>query len=364
MAFPPTIEILLFLFEQVTFISGAVLMYRTFARYRFTSHLYMAGAFLLLSASSATRLITSTTNPTDLDTAETLWSGQNFFLILGIIMIFYSFFYFQYNRLPGRANIASILGGATLMAYINRDWFVVTYDPSTGMFTASYSPIVNVFVIPLIALFIIVFLLPIVTKIRLAKDPRTKKDSASLLIVLLFLLTWAAMSAFTSLPIVRETRPFFFAAGWLIWVLLTVRRPMNLIFTKRRFEKLLVMTDAGYPILLYDFETSTLEDPSLFSALFSALQTALSDLLKADTSLRSIYYENKVVSIEKRSAVSVFGIGDEPDTALDTALRVFANALFDTYPILKTTDGSLPSIDLNPGTIEQIVTQSFSSVIF
>ncbi|MHA1771047.1 MAG: hypothetical protein ACTSYL_03135 [Candidatus Thorarchaeota archaeon] len=339
-------------------------MYRTYSRFRFASHLYMIGAFLLLSISSATRLITSTIDPTALDTAELFWSAANFFLISGIIFIFYSFFYFQYNRLPGRANIASILGGATLMTYINRDWFVVTYDSNTGMFTASYASIVNFLVIPLIVLFIIVFLLPIVTKIRLAKNRRAKMDAASLLIVLLFLLTWAAMSAFTSSPIVRETRPFFFAAGWFVWILLTVRRPLNLIFTKRRFEKLLVMTDAGYPILMYDFETATLEDPSLFSALFSALQTALSDLLKADTTLRSIYYENKVVSIEKRAAVSFFGIGDEPDTALEVALRAFANNLFEIYPVLRTTDGALPNLNLDSKIIEQIVAQSFSNVIF
>ncbi|MCF2137846.1 MAG: hypothetical protein K9W43_11500 [Candidatus Thorarchaeota archaeon] len=323
MAVPPPIELILFIFEQVTFISGAVLMYRTYSRYEFASHLYMIGAFLLLSFSSAMRLITSTIDPTALETAELSWSAANFFLISGIIFIFYSFFYFQYNQLPGRANIASILGGATLMAYINRDWFTVSYDSSTGMFTASYSPVVNFLVIPLIVLFIIVFLLPIVTKIRLAKNRKAKADAASLLIVLIFLLTWAAMSAFTSSPIVREFRPFFFAAGWTVWILLTFRRPLNLIFTQRRFEKLLVMTDAGYPVLMYDFKTTTLEDPSLFSALFTALQTALSDLLKADTTLRSIYYENKVVSIEKRASVSIFGIGDEPDTALMVALRAF-----------------------------------------
>ncbi len=364
MAIPPLIEIILFVFEQVTFVSGAVLMYRTYLRYRFPSHAYMSVAFLLFSISSIGRLITSTIEPGDLAVAEIFWSIMNIFLISGILAVFYSFFYFHHNRLPDVANIASLIGGATILAYANVDWFEVSYDSEMGMFTSSYSPIVNILTLPLISLFIIIFLYPIVTKIRFAKTKRAKMEPASILIVFVLLLTWAAMSGVTVSLAVRISRPFFFAGAWLIWIILTVRNPLNLIYTTQRFEKLLVMTDSGYPVLLYDFEASALEDPSLFSALFAALQTALGDLLKADTSLRSIYYENKVVCIEKRPPISIFGIGDEPDTALEAALRAFANNLLDAHPILKTTDGTIPVLTLDPDLIQSIITESFSSVIF
>ena len=364
MVAPPLVALGLFVFEQLVFVTGTAFMLRIYSRYGFESHGYMALSFFLWMLSSGSRLATNMLEPSDIATAETLWAFMNLFLLLGILTTFYSFFYFQYNRLPARANVASTLGGATILAYSNPDWYAVAYDSNAGMFTASYSPIVSVLAVPLILFFIGVFLLPIVTKMRLAKSRETRLESGSLLVVLSFLLVWAALSLASGVEIIRTIRPFFFAGGWMVWIALTARRPLILIFTQRRFQKILVMTDAGYPVILYNFETGTLEDPALFSALFSALQTAMTDLLKTDTELRSIYYENRVVSIAKRGTVRFLGIGDEPDTALEAALRDFADRLISIYPALLTDDGTAVVGVIDNAAVEKLIHDSFDEVMF
>ncbi len=359
-----TIGIILYFFEQMAFISGASLMWSIYRRYRFASHGYMVLSFISWIISSSSRMMLNSMEIIDALLQQAFWIMMNFFLVIGIITTFYSFFYFQYNRMPARANIASLLGGATLLAFCNPDWFELSYISDLGIFIATYDSRINLFAGPLILLFVIVFLLPIYTKYRLATTKEIKHESLSLLIVLSFLLLWAAMSAISSITLVQIIRPFFFAAGWIVWVVLTKRRPLNLIFTQRRFEKVLVMTDSGYPILLYDFETHELDDPSLFSALFSALQSMMKDLMSSSAALKSIYYENKVVTVEKRNEIIFLGIGDEPDTALTVALQVFADNILEKYKTLVSSDGSV-IVDLNDDDeIREIIARSFERVIF
>ncbi len=105
-------------------------------------------------------------------------------------------------------------------------------------------------------------------------------------------------------------------------------------------------------------------DPALFSALFSALQTAMSDLLKTKTRLRSIYYENKVVTVEKRGKVNFMAIGDEPDTAIEAALRKFADLLMAEYPGMQTVDGALTPRSLDEGRVMTMIGESFGRVMF
>ncbi len=365
MIIPSTVALVLFLFEQVVFVSGAVLMWRIYQKYRFPSHGYMQLSFVLWMLSSLSRiLLNATEQAAPVQQANFLWAAMNFFLILGIITTFYSFFYFQYNRLPARSNIASIMGGATLLAFSNPDWFHISYLADVEIYIASYDSVVSLIAGPLILLFIIVFLLPILTKVRLAKTRKVQYESLSLLIVPSFLLLWAATNSISSIAIVQTIRPFFFAAGWGVWIVLTTRRPLNLIFTKRKFEKILVMTDSGYPVLLYDLNTEELSDPALFSALFSALQSMMNDLLDSITSLKSIYYANKVVSIERRKHIVFLGIGDEPDTALLIALQVFSDNLLASYQDLVSPDGTV-AVDLkNDAEIKEIIGTSFEKVIF
>ncbi len=361
---PSIVASTLFVLEQLTFLGGASLMWRIYRRYRFPSYSYMFLTFLLWSISSAVRLVLNVTNPMETTVHVILWIIMNFNVVLGIITTFYSFFYFHYNKLPGRANIASILGGATLLAFCNPEWFQVSYLAEAGIYIAKYAPVVNLFAVPLIVLFIIVFLLPIVTKYRLAKTKKTKQETMSLLIVLTFLLIWAALPALSSIAIVQVIRPYSFAGGWIVWIILTKRRPLTLIFTQRKFEKILVMTDSGYPVLLYDFATGELGNPDLFSALFSALQSMMKNLISSSESLRFIYYENRVVSIERRTPVIFLGIGDEPDTALLVALRVFADNLLEVYGSLVAPDGAVIVRIEDEAKIREVISRSFEKVIF
>ncbi len=359
---PPPTATVLFTFEQVTFWAGALLMLRTYRRYGFEAYRYMALSFGLWAVSSSFRLLANMFESNEMNTVTTLWQVMNLFLILGIVTTFYSFFYYQHNRLPARTNIASLLGGGTIVAYCNPDWFSVSRDLQAQIYAASYSPVVNLFAVPLIVLFILVFLRPIFRKFRRASSEEGRKEALSLLLVLSFLLGWAAASGLTGIPLVRIARPFLFVAGWMVWIVLTSRRPLTLIFSERSFDKVLVMTSAGYPILLYDFQEKRFEDPSLFSALFSALETAMSNLIETQSELQSIYYENKVITIEKRADVFFFGIGDEPDTALEAALRVFADLLLQYHSFSVEEDGAVFALDLDEDVVTEIVEQSFGSV--
>ncbi len=217
MQLPSSPVIVLFVFEQATFITGALFTYRTWTRYRFASHRYMTLTFVMWAMSSLGRLLTNALAGDIPAMSEMGWIFMNMFLLFGILTTFYSFFYFQYNHLPARANVASALGGATVLAYCNPDWFEVSRDPVSGMLTATYQPVVSLFAVPLIILFVVVFLLPIVTKMRLTSNPSTRRESATLLAVLSFLLAWAALAAASAVPLIRLVRPFLFAAGWCVW---------------------------------------------------------------------------------------------------------------------------------------------------
>ncbi|MHA1417159.1 MAG: hypothetical protein ACTSRR_13015, partial [Candidatus Heimdallarchaeaceae archaeon] len=93
----------LFLFEQLTFITSSIILFRTYKQTRFLSHFLLGTSYLLWVFNSIGRFITSFYKENVIIFNNTrlislIWIIVNCLLILGMIFVFYSFIYFKTNR--------------------------------------------------------------------------------------------------------------------------------------------------------------------------------------------------------------------------------------------------------------------------
>ncbi|MFX1475037.1 MAG: hypothetical protein ACFFCO_06160 [Promethearchaeota archaeon] len=349
---PSIFALIQFVFEVGVFLPSALLMFKRYRTYRFPAFQYMAIGFAAFLANSVLRLVCNFFAPGSDAFIKILWQWLNFFLVGGIMMLYYSFFSFQERKLPAWVNLVSILGGCVMCAFINLDWMTVQYDTAFSVWNVAYASVVNVFVIPLIIVFVIAFIWPTLSKFRGSKHPKVRRSTAILLMIFPILLLWGLLSGFTANPAIRFIRPFIFTFCWIIWSLNIWRRPLDMVFTDARFERLLVMTGTGLPILLYDFKENALEDPTLISGLFGALTTALEKAIDIAAPLQSIIYQDRLVAVERAGSLVLCGIGDEPDTALMVGLRAFGEGFLERFPQYRDPDRDIGKV--TPPSLEEI----------
>jgi len=100
----------LFLFEQLTFITSSFILFKTYRQTNFLSHFLLGMSYVFWAFDSVGQFITSffTQNLVIFDNVyliSSIWSFFNCLLILGMILVFYSFIYFKTNKLHGDQGI-------------------------------------------------------------------------------------------------------------------------------------------------------------------------------------------------------------------------------------------------------------------
>lgn len=155
----------LFLFEQLTFITSSFILFKTYKQTHFLSHFLLGMSYVFWAFDSVGRFITSffTKNLVIFDNfylISSIWSFFNCLLILGMILVFYSFIYFKTNRLHPVVNIVSFLGGALFLAFILPDFTELSYSETLGAWTAKYSIWIPALTAPMLlfSLFLLFFL--------------------------------------------------------------------------------------------------------------------------------------------------------------------------------------------------------------
>ncbi|MFX0113100.1 MAG: hypothetical protein ACFFB3_00990 [Candidatus Hodarchaeota archaeon] len=332
MPFPP-IPIILVIVQAIGFCSAIILMMSVYLRHRFLSHLLLALAFTGMLFFAILRFFVNFVEENE-DLARASWQVQNVFLILGILLIFWAFIYFQHHEFPFYTNLVSLWGGATILVYTLPDFTKMEFDELFG-WNATYDPLVSVFAAPLIIFFIFAFIRPIIAKMKSSANPKVRKTGYLLIVSFSGSLLWGLLSAFTIIPMIRVFRAFILPLAWLLWAWVTWRNPLSLIFTDAKMNKILIATEAGVPVLYYDFKKRCSEDATVATGILTALTSSLSEVLspaQTQDSLSSIRYQEQVVAVRSiKEGFLFFGFSQVEDPGLSSAFSVFIQQFVEIY---------------------------------
>ncbi|UJG41222.1 MAG: hypothetical protein K9W45_01860 [Candidatus Heimdallarchaeum aukensis] len=357
----------LFLFEQLTFITSSIILFRTYKQTRFLSHFLLGTSYLLWVFNSIGRFITSffSENVIIFDNTRLIsliWIIVNCLLILGMIFVFYSFIYFKTNRLHPIINIVSFLGGALFLAFIIPDFTELTYSEQLGAWSAKYSIWISVLVIPMLLFFIFSFILPISTKIVRTTDKDIRKQLFVQIVGLIIVIIWAFFAGFTSNAVLRAVRPFLMATGWFIWSLTLIMDPFNIMISNAKISQLLITTTSGLPIYYDDFTFDEKEVKSeisadLASGLISGVTQALEQIMERKSELNTVVYKDKVIGTTAVGYLQAYIFGERFDKTLETVLNVLLREIQDNPALALKITPNFVDLDGASGKILKLIVE-------
>ncbi|MHA1115372.1 MAG: hypothetical protein ACTSPJ_04300 [Candidatus Heimdallarchaeaceae archaeon] len=357
----------LFLFEQLTFITSSIILFRTYKQTRFLSHFLLGTSYLLWVFNSIGRFITSFYKENVIIFNNTrlislIWIIVNCLLILGMIFVFYSFIYFKTNRLHPIINIVSFLGGALFFAFIMPDFTELTYSEQLGAWSAKYSIWISVLVVPMLLFFIVSFILPISTKLIRTKDKDIRKQLFVQIVGLIIVIVWAFFAGFTSNAILRAIRPFLMATGWFIWSSTLIIDPFNIMISNAKISQLLITTTSGLPIYYDDFTFDEKEVKSeisadLASGLISGVTQALEQIMERKSELNTVVYKDKVIGTTAVGYLQAYIFGERFDKTLETVLNVLLREIQDNPALALKITPNFVDLDGASGKILKLIVE-------
>ncbi|UJG44027.1 MAG: hypothetical protein K9W46_02320 [Candidatus Heimdallarchaeum endolithica] len=355
----------LFLFEQLTFITSSIILFRTYKQTRFLSHFLLGTSYLLWIFNSIGRFITSFFSENVIIFNNTrlislIWIIVNCLLILGMIFVFYSFIYFKTNRLHPIINIVSFLGGALFLAFIIPDFTEIAYSEQLGAWSAKYNIWISVLVVPMLLFFIFSFILPIYTKLIRTTDKDIRKQLFVQIVGLIIVIVWAFFAGFTNNAVLRAVRPFLMAAGWFIWSLTLIMDPFNIMISNAKISQLLITTTSGLPIYYDDFTFDEKEvkneiSADLASGLISGVTQALEQIMERKSELNTVVYKDKVIGTTTIGYLQAYIFGERFDKALKTVLNVLLREIQDNPALALKITPNFVDLDGASGKILKLI---------
>ena len=305
---------LVILFYIVT-IAVSTVVYR---KYRYVGHLWLVLSFSLFFLGYLSR-------PALLifpdDQSFLIWTVGNILLMGGILGIILVSLISQYDRLPFRSHLISALVGIIMGLLASRSNVTITYD-ANGI-NAKYTPIVGIFSLLLLILFISYILRPLVIKLRSDFSIIKKSHVILLLIAYTLNILWVFLTAFTQYQIIREIRPLISATGMMFWSLSLLSNPLSLAFTTTKVQTVIVANKYGLPLVSVDMETGEEMDSTLLVGLLSAVKTSMESVV-GDVSLKSvIFHDSLLLFMQGKHTILIFVLNGSISSNLELIGRYY-----------------------------------------
>ncbi len=300
------------------YLAAIIMAFMVYKRYRYLGHLWLLVSFSLFFIAYLFRV---SVNFASEDLVNTLWTVSNLLLMPGILGLIFVSLLSQYDRLPLRAHFITALAGIImgLLASSSNVRFIVD---DTGI-NAIYSPAVGGFSAVLLLLFIIFIVRPLIIKIR-SKQSNTKQRHVVLLTIAYFLMvSWVAMTSFTSNMTIRQIRPLILSMGIFFWSLSLITNPLSLAITTSKTRMIIVANKIGMPLVSLDVLSGEEADTTLLVGLLSAVKSSMEGVV-GDVALKSIIFRDSVLFfIQGTFAILIFVLSGSVSTNLELVGRYY-----------------------------------------
>ncbi len=314
-----TLNILLYLAA----ITMSLMVYK---KYRYLGHLWLLISFFLFFIAYLFRV---SVNMVSEDLISNLWTISNLLLMPGILGLIFVSLLSQYDRLPLRAHFITALVGIIMGLLASSSNVKIIVD-DTGI-NAIYAPAVGGFSAVLLLLFIVFILRPLVIKIRSKRLSFKQLHIMLLVIAYLLMVSWVAMTSFTSNTIIRQIRPLIFSAGTFFWSLSLVTNPLSLAITTSRTQMVIVSNKVGIPLVSLDVISGEEADTTLLVGLLNAVKSSMEGVV-GDVALKSIIFRDSVLFfIQGTYAILIFVLSGNVSSNLELVGRYYLQEFEEKY---------------------------------
>ncbi len=310
MTSPSIFSNLVFLISLIAYGIAIASTGSTYRKYRYLGHAWITFGFALLLLDAIIRYVIEFTPSNEGNLLLILWFLLNSLLMLSVWVILLSLLLGQYDRLPKRSHFITLLVGILIGLFSNPNFIRITKDPYS--YNAKYDPIIGVFVLILLILFITSVVRQSLIKLRLNPHGYKRPPAMLLLISYVLIIVWALSILFTSNPIIRTARPALFAIAMLFWGLALYLNPLTISITSVKTKGVYVLRKDG--LLLCFWEKggkSTTVDRQLLSNLMTAIKASSESLVGGNSVLRGLAYQDSHISFVagKKTIVSLITEG-------------------------------------------------------
>lgn len=333
-------SIALFCIEVIAFTGCAFILFKTHKKTKYIAHLIQGVSFCFFLINVILRFVTSffSTEVLIRETADgiaitvvgILWALMNIFLILGIYLLFLSFFYIKMNSFHPLLNIVSIIIGANIFAFSYPTFTVLNFDPIIKTWKASYNTLVTLLIVPLLIVFVLSIFVPVLTKIRKTSYNEQRNQMIVQLFGILMVLIWSILAAFTKYSVIAMIRPFLLPAGWIIWSATLIVDPFNVMISNSKISQLYIATENGLPFYYKDLSESQYLSSELAASVISGVKSALEELVQQEEKITVMNYEKQVLGIVQVGYLTAYVFGNRFDQILETVLRFSLQTMIDT----------------------------------
>ncbi|MEA2070158.1 MAG: hypothetical protein U9O98_02615, partial [Asgard group archaeon] len=367
-------SIILFSLETISFLGSAIILFRTYAKTRYPSHVILGISFCSIYLSAIMRFTTAffDTNPALFYIArgneavgkiDILWSVMNAALLVGIYLTFFAFIYLKMNAFHPVLNFVSLLTGGLIFAFSYPLFTTLTFNENTNAWAPAYENWVLVLIVPLLLFFIIAVILPLATKIRESSDRGIKAQLLFQVLGLGLVIIWAFLAALTDYQLIAVIRPFILPIGWFIWSLTVLVDPFNIMVSNADVSQIYIATQEGLPIYFKDFEGTQKMSANLTATMISGVTSALEGLVQRQDRLSVLNYENQVLGIVSFDFLTAYIFGERFDRILETALKFSIETILND-PELQSAigPGRVELTDEQQEKVDMIVNDALQSV--
>ncbi|HUU78546.1 MAG TPA: hypothetical protein VMX55_09370 [candidate division Zixibacteria bacterium] len=339
----------------IGFSISTFILFSTYRKTKYISHLLPGISFCLLLINGILRFVASffqeeivlyeTAGGITLGLVGILWSIMNICLILGIFLLFFSFFYVKMNSFHPLLNIISLLMGATIFAFSYPTFTDLNYDLETVSWQATYNTLVMILILPLFVVFVISIIVPVITKIRRSSYREQKSQMTVQIVGLSLVLIWSILAAFTRYDIIALIRPFLLPVGFLIWSITLIADPFNIMVSNAKINQIYIATQDGLPFYFKDLEGTQIISSTLAATIISGVKTALEELVQKEDKLSVLTYENQVLGIVSFGPITAYIFGERFDKILETVIMFLLQAIVRNPSLMYYITQNVVSLD-------------------
>jgi hypothetical protein len=266
--------------------------------------------------------------------------------MLGLLSMFFTFTYVRYNHFHPITNLASFDIGIVLSLLWIQKGNILVYDELLRTWVGHYNPFLGIFAFPMIILVLYAFIIPLLKKMKAIHEDNVQTQLFLQLLGISLMILWGFLGSFSSIRIIQVTRVFLLPLGWLFWSISLKLDPFNIIVSNASLTHIVLTTESGLPILVYNVKTNQNEHYEIVSSLLMGIRTALEEvhhqILKKQTQLVENRYQDKVITLIKVNFLTAYLIGDRVDEIIKMVIQTVLNELLQEKEFFENIkDGSL-----------------------
>jgi hypothetical protein len=242
--------------------------------------------------------------------------GLTFF---GLLFLFLAVSASKGALLTIKSNVLTFLIGGTMLGYLNRDFYYLSFNTTAQTWDVTYHPFFLLF----ISLTMLIIVIDLILYARIVLRTGTGKIRRYSITYFAGWLVLASSGVFFFWSRVDDTIPanlflISFSMGVFIISFVIFNSPASLIASPLKvFNMTFISLESGLPYLSYDFRKSqTRLEPEIFSGVLTGVSLALKETVKGNRYLNKIDGIDRIILLERGLETQV-ALTVEDETALN-----------------------------------------------